>query len=93
MEITLYQLIFNHVRHMITKKLQGFMHIRFAVEYCLCTYLGSYLDSRFHYVDCDLYATSGIPQGYNLGHLIFNLYINNIGDELQVNHLLYAENF
>lgn len=59
--------------------------------------LKSYLINRFQYVYYNGYksveylATSGVPQGSILGPLLFNIYINDIVDKLDVNCLLYAD--
>lgn len=58
---------------------------------------GSYLSNRFQYVSLygctsDKYSvTSGVPQGSILGPLLFNIFINDIGRDLDVSFLLYAD--
>lgn len=57
----------------------------------------SYLQDRKQYVilngvkSVEYLATSGVPQGSNLGPLLFSIFINDIVDDIDVNCLLYAD--
>lgn len=69
----------------------------FGFSSSFITFLWSYLRNRVLYVECNGFkssnfvATSGVPQGSVLGPLFFNIFINDIVDELQVKCLLYAD--
>lgn len=63
----------------------------------LITFLWTYLRNRVLYVECsgfkspNFVATSGVPQGSVLGPLFFNIFINDIVDDLRVKCLMYAD--
>lgn len=63
----------------------------------LITLLQSYLSGRTSYVEFNglqsnsFIVKSGVPQGSNLGPLLFNIFINDIVEDVNVNCLLYAD--
>lgn len=63
----------------------------------LILFLESYLRDRLLQVKCGtavsapIHASSGVPQGSHLGPFLFNLFINDIGDGLGAQLLLFAD--
>lgn len=57
----------------------------------------SYLCDRKNYVAIDdtlstpFVPTSGVPQGSNLGPLLFNIYVNKLDDNINTKFLMYAD--
>ncbi len=84
---------FDRLDHnLLLKKLNNF-----GISDSLSKLFKSYLSDRLLFVECKgnqsetFTMPSGVPQGSILGPLFFNLFINDIGDKLNVNYLLYAD--
>ena len=70
---------------------------KIGLSYSLLHLFKSYLTNRTQYVflngfkSIEFVATSGVPQGSILGPLLFNIFINDITDEIDLPCLLYAD--
>lgn len=69
----------------------------FGFDNNLLIFFQSYLSNRLQYVEYrghkshEFIATSGAPQGSNLAPLLFSIFINDIGDDIECNILLFAD--
>lgn len=89
-----FQKAFDKIDHLILiKKLHNF-----GLSDNLITFFASYLENRQQYVSRNNFksktysANSGIPQGSNLGPLLFNIFINDVTEKIAYSKIiLYAD--